>query len=206
MNVVFLLIALVLALVLHEFAHALVGYWLGDDTARREGRLTLNPAAHIDPLTTLLLPLILILGHSPVVFGAAKPVPFNPWALRWGRWGAALVALAGPATNLLLAVIFGLYLRWVPVGVSGYQLLGDIVAVNTAFGIFNLIPFPPLDGSRLLYAIAPPALRQLMDAIERAGIIVVLVILFLAYPFISPFIASITDWIINLLVPSAGLP
>src|SRR3954463_12463752 len=108
------LIALVLALTLHEFAHALMSHYLGDTTAKDRGRLTLNPLAHIDPFATLALPLILILLHSPVVFGAAKPVPFNPWAVRWGRWGAALVALAGPLTNLLLACFFAACYQLLP--------------------------------------------------------------------------------------------
>src|SRR5689334_16799120 len=95
-------LALVLALTLHEFAHAWMGHQLGDTTARDQGRLTLNPLAHIDPFATLALPLLLMLLHAPV-FAAAKPVPFNPWAVRGGRWGAAMVALAGPFTNLMLA-------------------------------------------------------------------------------------------------------
>jgi len=206
MTVISLLVALVLALTLHEFAHALVGDWLGDDTARRQGRLTLNPAAHIDPFTTLALPLALILMGSPVIFGAARPVPFNPWAVRWGRFGAALIAVAGPLTNLLLAVIFGLYLRWVPIGVTGYQFLGAMVTVNAAFFIFNLIPFPPLDGSRVLYAVAPPGLREVMDKIERAGMIPMLVILFVGFLLIAPWIGHLVGDLVNFLVPSAGLP
>src|SRR5688500_8719101 len=103
-GLVFLLFALIMALTLHEFAHALMGDWLGDRTARQEGRLTLNPIAHIDPFMTVLLPVLLILLKSPVIFGAAKPVPFNPWAVRFGKWGAAMVAVAGPAMNFLLAI------------------------------------------------------------------------------------------------------
>src|SRR5438309_9524460 len=99
MDLIFLLVALLLGLVLHEFMHGYVSYLLGDDTAKRQGRLTLDPRAHIDPFTTLLLPLLLILLHLPV-FAAARPVPFNPWAVKYGRWGAAMVAAAGPLTNL----------------------------------------------------------------------------------------------------------
>src|SRR5687768_8249969 len=96
------LVGLILGLALHEFAHAWVGHYLGDTTAKDQGRLTLNPLAHIDVFTTLLLPILLIIAHLPV-FAAAKPVPFNPWALRGGRWGAAAVAVAGPVTNLMIA-------------------------------------------------------------------------------------------------------
>ncbi len=205
-TVVALLLALVLALTLHEFAHALVGHYLGDVTAARQGRLTLNPLAHVDPFMTLLLPTMLILLGSPVVFGAAKPVPFNPWALRGGRWGAALVAAAGPLTNLLLAVFFGAWLVFGPSTVLSTQILGAIVTVNVGFFVFNMIPFPPLDGSRLLYAVAPPALREAMDKLERSGMVVLFLVLFLGYPIISPVIAAVTRTIINLIVPAGPLP
>ena len=206
MTVLFEVIALVLALTLHEFAHALAGDYLGDDTARRQGRLSLNPLAHIDPFTTLLLPLVLILVGSPVVFAAAKPVPFNPWAVRYRRFGAAIIAAAGPLTNFFIAIFVGLYLRFIPIGVTGYQFLGTIVVINLTIGLFNLIPFPPLDGSRLLYAIAPRGLRDVMDQIERAGIMAVLLLMFIAYPFIAPILSRITTSIITLLIPGVGLP
>src|SRR5476651_866632 len=119
MQMIAQLVALIVALTLHEFAHGLMAHYLGDSTAKDQGRLTLNPLAHIDPLATLALPLLLILIGSPVVFAAAKPVPFNPWAVRGGRWGAALVGLAGPATNLLLAVFFAICYRVLPFGSLG---------------------------------------------------------------------------------------
>ena len=206
MTILFEVIALVLALTLHEFAHALVGDYLGDDTARRHGRLSLNPLSHIDPFSTLLLPLVLILVGSPVIFAAAKPVPFNPWAVRYGRFGAAMIAAAGPLTNFFIATFLGLYLRFVPVGVTGYQFLGTIVVINLTIGLFNLIPFPPLDGSRLLYAVAPRALRDVMDQIEKAGLMAVLLLMFIAYPFIAPILSRITTSIITLLIPGVGLP
>src|SRR5476649_2825616 len=125
------LLALIVALTLHEFAHALMGHYLGDTTAKDRGRLTLNPLAHIDPFATLALPLLLILIHSPVVFAAAKPVPFNPWAVRGGRWGAALVALAGPLTNLLIALVCSVWLHLVAGNsVVAFTVLGSIIAVN----------------------------------------------------------------------------
>ncbi len=200
------LISLVLALTLHEFAHALMGHYLGDTTAEDQGRLTINPLAHIDPFTTLALPLLLILLHSPVVFGAAKPVPFNPWAVRGGRWGAALVALAGPFTNLLIALFVGLWMHFVPVNVVVEQLLGSIVVVNIGFFVFNMIPFPPLDGSRLLYAIAPPSLREIMDRIEQGGLMVLFVILLIGYPLISPFVTRVVAYLVGLIVPTGPLP
>lgn len=200
------LVALVLALTLHEFAHALMSTHLGDETARSQGRLSLNPLAHIDPFATLALPLLLILVNSPVVFGAAKPVPFNPWAVRGGRWGAALVALAGPATNLVLAIFFGLWLRFVPVGVEVGDFIFRMITVNIGLFVFNMIPFPPLDGSRLLYAVAPASLRGVMDKIEQAGLMLIFLVMLVAYPLISPFIYAVSKFLINLIVPLGPLP
>jgi Zn-dependent protease len=134
---------------------------LGDVTAKREGRLTLNPLAHIDPVYTLGLPILLILIGSPIVFGAAKPVPFNPYAVRYGKWGAALIAVAGPASNFLMAVFGAIWLRIFPIQGLGQQFLVMFVVTNLAFFLFNMIPFPPLDGSRVLYAIAPPKITNM---------------------------------------------
>jgi Zn-dependent protease len=201
MGIVILIIGLVLAVTLHEFAHAWMGNYLGDDTAKAQGRLTLNPAAHIDPFMTLLLPLLLILAGSPVIFGAAKPVPFNPWAVRYGKWGAAMVAAAGPLTNLLLAVFFALWLRaFAPAG-FGAELLVRLVMLNAAFGVFNLIPFPPLDGSRILYAAAPAGLRDVMDRIEQAGLVAILLFMLVGYQFIAGFVGAIVRVILNVLIP-----
>src|SRR5258706_15708276 len=138
------LLALILGLTLHEFAHAWMGHYLGDTTARDQGRLTLNPIAHIDPIATLALPLLLILVHSPVVFAAAKPVPFNPWAVRGGRWGAALVGAAGPFTNLLIALFFALCFRILPFSPTSALFFEALIIVNVGLFVFNLIPFPPL--------------------------------------------------------------
>lgn len=200
-GLLFLLIALVLSLTLHEFAHAWMSHYLGDDTASTRGRLTLNPLSHIDPVMTVLLPAVLILSHSPVVFGAARPVPFNPWAVRYGKWGAALVAAAGPAMNLLLAIFFALWLRFVPIGDVATQLFISIITVNLAFMVFNLIPIPPLDGSRILYAAAPPGLRDAMDNLERSGLLIIFVLLFLAGPILMPLLATIIGAIEQVLIP-----
>jgi len=200
LNLLYLVFALIMALTLHEFAHALAGHWLGDDTAHREGRLSINPLAHIDPVMTVLLPAFLIIFHSPVVFGAARPVPFNPWALRWGKWGAALVAGAGPAMNLLLAVFFALWLRFVPLNGTIVPLFIAIISINIAFMVFNLIPLPPLDGSRIAYAAIPP-IRPLFDELERHGIIIIFALLLIAGPILTPVIGGISSAIIQLLIP-----
>lgn len=199
-ELVYIVIAFILALTLHEFAHALVSDWLGDRTARQEGRLTLNPAAHIDPFMTLLLPIALIVLHSPVVFGAARPVPFNPWAVRYGKWGAAMVAAAGPAMNLLLAIFFALWMRFIPINPQSIAFFVAMIGINVSFAVFNLIPIPPLDGSRIVYAAIPP-IRNLFDRLERNGLAVIFVLLLLAGPVITPVIGAITGAIEGLLIP-----
>ena len=206
MQLIAQLVALILGLTLHEFAHAWMGHYLGDTTARSQGRLTLNPLAHIDPLATLALPLLLILIHSPVVFAAAKPVPFNPWAVRGGRWGAAAVGAAGPLTNLLIAVFFALWYRLMPFNPTGAVFFESIIIVNVGLFVFNMIPFPPLDGSRILYAVAPEGLREIMDRIERAGFVFLLLIMLLGYQFIAGFVAQIVLAIVSILIPAARLP
>ncbi|MEI7918570.1 MAG: site-2 protease family protein [Candidatus Saccharibacteria bacterium] len=185
------IIVILISMTLHEAMHAYAGYWLGDDTAKLQGRLTLNPIKHIDPFMTLLLPLMLALVGAPI-FGGAKPVPFNPRNVRWGEWGAALIALAGPLTNFLIAFIF--FGIWVLTGTSGPDLLSQIfsiiVSVNLGFFVFNLIPIPPLDGSRVMYALAPDFVRKGMEVMERYGIVVVFAIILVGGNYIGVFMSS----------------
>lgn len=198
------LVTLVIAITVHEFCHAWAGHRLGDVTAQREGRLTLNPIKHIDPFFTLLLPIMLILVGSPVVFGAAKPVPFNPYAVRYGKWGAALVALAGPMSNFAMAAFVSLYLRLFSLPAVATSVLVSFVMINLGFFVFNMLPIPPLDGSRVLYAAAPPALADIMDRIERFGIAGVMLILFLFYQFLSPYLVLIITSLGHALLGSAA--
>lgn len=194
-------VVIILSMTLHEAMHAFVSNWLGDDTAARMGRLTLNPLAHIDPLTTLAMPMIMALMGLPPL-GAAKPVPFNPSKLKFDEYGMALVGIAGPVTNLLLAIISGLWLRFV-VGV-GDGIVSDVfelmVVVNIGFFVFNMIPFPPLDGSRLLFSVAPDGLRKVMYMIERQGIFGILVFFLALFPLISPAVFNIMDQLVRLIV------
>ena len=180
-------VVILLSMTVHEAMHAFMGYFLGDNTAKIEGRLTLNPLRHIDPFMTILLPLTMALLGGPV-FGGAKPVPFNPSRVRYGEWGAAMVALAGPLTNLFIAFLaFGIGVLMGVVsngGLVASSFLGSVIAmtvsVNLGFFVFNMLPVPPLDGSRLLYALAPESARRLMEQIEQYGTLVVflLVVLF----------------------------
>lgn len=175
------------SMTLHEAMHAFVGYWLGDDTAKRQGRLTLNPIKHIDPFLTILLPVMLALIPGAPIFGGAKPVPFNPDRVKGGEWGAALIAVAGPLTNFVIAFIFfGVGAVSGIITIEGIQatLAGQIiwlgVSVNIGFFIFNMLPIPPLDGSRVLYALAPEFVRRGMEAVERMGIIIIFILVMVA--------------------------
>lgn len=190
---------------LHEVMHGFVAYWLGDDTARLEGRLTLNPIKHIDPILTIALPLILTVIGGPI-FGGAKPVPFNPARVRYEEWGAALVALAGPLTNFVIAfVFFGIFaVLGSPDGILG-QVFVTTIVVNLGFFVFNMIPIPPLDGSRVIYALAPDFVRRGMEAIEQYGIILVFAIVMLASSLIGMFMGSAIGAILDLFAQIFGV-
>lgn len=201
--IIYLLIVLgviLLSMTLHEAMHGFMAFWLGDDTAKREGRLTLNPVKHLDPFLSILLPLGLAIVGAPI-FGGAKPVPFNPDRVRGGDWGSALVAISGPLTNLLIAfIMFGL---WVVVGAPPTsELAGQILiiafTVNLGFFIFNTIPIPPLDGSRVMYAIAPEFIRTGMRAMERYGIIVIFAVVILFNSQLGLLITSTMSFFLDV--------
>ena len=196
------ILALLLAVSLHEAMHAYASNYLGDDTARLMGRLTLNPLKHIDVFSTIILPLLLFLGGLPV-FGAAKPVVFNPNRVKYDEFGVALVAAAGPLTNLALAVVSGLSLRFVSIDVDVLQLFLELFfQINLGFFVFNMIPFPPLDGSRLLYAISPDPIRDLLRRIESFGLVAVFAFILLFYSFISVFVGNAIGLIGNFIIGS----
>lgn len=200
-SIIILLIALVISLTIHEFAHAAMATYLGDQTAKREGRLTLNPIPHIDPIMTVLLPLALIVAGSPVVLGAARPVPYKPWALRYGRYGSALVAAAGPFSNLLLAILFAVLLQILQPTQFVTELLVRLVVMNIGLMVFNLIPVPPLDGSRILYAFSPLSLRNALDSLEQYGFIIIFGLLLLGGAIINPILGGIIGAIVQVLIP-----
>lgn len=194
------LLSILVSMTLHEAMHAYASYWLGDDTAKHLGRLTLNPLAHIDPFTTVLLPLLLVAVGAPP-FGMAKPVPFDPSRLKYGEYGSAIVGAAGPLTNLILAVIAGVILQLFSGDLPALALsvLGIFVLVNLSFFLLNIIPFPPLDGSRILYAFAPDAVKRVMEQIEAMGIVAIGLFFMVFYLFLSgPFerlLAILLGWV-----------
>lgn len=196
---------ILLSMTLHEAMHAFMGYFLGDDTAKAQGRLTLNPIKHIDPFMTILLPVILALTPGAPIFGGAKPVPFNPNRVRYGDWGAALVAIAGPLTNFVIAFLaFGIGVLSGVITSQGVEttLVGQIImltmSVNLGFFVFNMLPIPPLDGSRVLYAFAPETVRRGMEMIERYGVMVIFAIVLIASPVISQIMITCMNAIISL--------
>ncbi len=180
--IIVVLVVILFSMTAHEAMHAFMGYALGDDTAKSQGRLTFNPLKHIDPFMTLVLPMTLAFFGLPI-FGGAKPVPFNPNRVRYGDWGAALVALAGPLTNFLIAflafglgVVLGVITQGGQVSATYLGLIiNTTVYVNLGFFIFNMIPLPPLDGSRVLYALAPDGVRSGMEYMESRGFGIILV-------------------------------
>lgn len=184
---VFVVVAILIAIVLHEMMHAWVAHLLGDDTAKNEGRITLNPLPHINPVLTVLLPLVLwAMGYPPM--GAAQPVPVNPSRLRWAEYGMAIMALAGPLTNLALAGVATL-ISWVTdVGGLMGGFLDIFALVNLTFFLVNMIPIPPLDGSRVLYVFMPDSIRSVMLSIERMGLLIILPILLLLFFILRDFL------------------
>ena len=170
-------VAIIIAISVHEFSHAACAYALGDPTAKYEGRLTLNPLAHLDLWGTLLL---LFVG-----IGWGKPVPFNPYNLKNQRYGPALVALAGPGSNLVLIIIFGLILKfiypWLGLGTENalYIFLSVLIFINISLMIFNLVPVPPLDGSKLLLAVLPSRLDNVKIFLERYGFLILILFIIL---------------------------
>lgn len=186
-------------MMLHELAHGYVAYWLGDDTAKENGRLTLNPLKHLDPFMSVLLPVMLFIAGGPI-FGGAKPVPINTRNLKFNEWGFALVAIAGPLMNFILAFIGFLISYfvgwWTDNGLMG-MIAQEFVMVNLGFGIFNLIPIPPLDGSRVLYAISPDGVRVFLQNMERWGIWLVLILVMVFANVLSTILINAMNGILH---------
>jgi len=203
------LVVLIFSIIAHEVAHGYAADSLGDPTARLAGRLTLNPLPHIDLMGSLVLPALLVFTQSPILFGWAKPVPYNPYNLKNQRWGEALVAVAGSATSLFLALLFGLLVRYGSMfgfDENAIALSATIAFINLFLGLFNLIPFPPLDGFTALRAALPwqmsSGLRRLEESMRSSGIFaLVLFLLVFSYLFAAPFFNFVL-WLFSLLTGS----
>jgi Zn-dependent protease len=180
-DLIFQIAILLFSVILHEVAHGYAALSLGDPTARQAGRLTLNPIKHMDPWGTVVLPLFLILVRSPFLVGWAKPVPVNPFLLRDPKRGMMLVGAAGPLANIALILLSALGLRMLPF--TAPPLLFDALkyccAINIILALFNLVPVPPLDGSKVVAGILPPKIRQAYVSIERYGIFIIIALLYL---------------------------
>lgn len=192
---IFFIVILLLSAVIHEYTHGFVANLLGDSTAERAGRLTLNPLAHIDGFGTVLLPLMLyFFSGGSFLFAYAKPVPYNPYNLKYPRWGPALVGLAGPGINLLIAVIFGLAIR-----APGHLPLAEffliVMRANIVLGVFNLVPIPPLDGSKLLFSLLPNRAAGLAETLERHGMWFLIFFIFFGFQYISPIMGWLSLFI-----------
>lgn len=205
-SIAILLVVLLFSMSIHEALHAYTSKWLGDDTAHLMGRVSLNPLRHIDPFFTVALPLILLISGSPILFGAAKPVQVNFSRLRYGEFGGAIVAMIGPVSNLLIAVLAALLFNSLgpSFGTTAYEVFYYTILLNVGLFVFNSIPWPPLDGSRLLYAFAPRPIQEFMESIERMGLIGLVLFIFLFYQFGGPIFNLMED-ITNFLAPGLVL-
>jgi Zn-dependent protease len=205
-SIVILFVVLLASMSIHEMMHAFASNWLGDDTARLQGRLTLNPLPHIDPFLTVALPLLLLLSGSPFLFGAAKPVQVNFNRLRYGEMGGAIVGMIGPFTNFVIACVAAILFRSLhpDIGTTLYDVFRLTIALNVGLFVFNSIPWPPLDGSRLLYAFAPRGLQEVMENIEHSGLMSLVIFIFLFYQFGAP-IQHLMGKLIQLLAPGLVL-
>lgn len=183
------------AVVFHELAHGYAALFEGDDTAKRYGRLTLNPMAHLDPLMSIVIPGLLILSGSGIVFGAAKPVPVNPWRFRHRRYGEVLVSVAGVGANLLLAAFFGFLLKFES---PFKEYFYEAVVINVVLAVFNLLPIPPLDGSKVVAQLLPAKYKFYWNELERYGIGILFILLFVFGGVFWAFIRPLIAFLVNL--------
>lgn len=184
----FQVVVLIFSAIIHEVAHGAMANYLGDPTAKNLGRLTLNPTKHIDFFGSILLPMLLVLIRSPIIFGWAKPVPYNPLFLRDPKRGAAYIAVAGPLANFSVAIILGMVLRIAALPDAFAMALEIIIFINVLLGVFNLVPIPPLDGSKLMFAFFGKRHAALERFLEQNGMLILLLFIFFGFRLLMPVI------------------
>jgi Zn-dependent protease len=195
-SLIFSIAVLIISIVIHEVSHGYTAYFLGDPTAKYAGRLTVNPLPHIDMLGSLIIPFILSLIPGGIIFGWAKPVPVNTYNLKGGRWGEAIVAFAGPASNIVIALLASFVLRFgFGLAEASLNLLASIVLVNIVLFVFNMMPVTPLDGSKVLGALLPVRFLKIRRLLESHSFVYVIVFIFFVWPFIEPLI----PWLFRLM-------
>jgi Zn-dependent protease len=209
-NAIFYIVILVMSIVIHEVSHGFMAEYFGDNTARNAGRLTLNPIKHVDLFGSILLPAVLVLTHSPFLFGWAKPVPYNPNNLNNRKWGTIAVAAAGVLANFIIAIVFGIIIHLAPsFGLPPYNIFSPhpfyiitqaIVLINLALGIFNLVPIPPLDGSKILFSFLPERAFSFILAYEQYSLILLLVFIVFFADYLSPILAFLFHLVTGLIL------
>ncbi len=187
-SMLFFVVVLIFSAIIHEYSHGWMADTLGDPTARYAGRLTLNPKAHLDMWGSIILPILLI--PTGFLFAYAKPVPYNPYNLKDARWDPVKVAIAGPLSNIILAFVVGVMVQVMPVS-AATQFLMIIVHANVLLAVFNMVPIPPLDGSKLLFALLPPEYAHIQHSMEKHGFIFLLLFIMVGFKFISPIMAML---------------
>lgn len=194
---IFQIVILIFSVVIHEVSHGYAALILGDKTAQYEGRLTLNPIKHLDPLGSVIIPFLLFLTNSGFLFGWAKPVPYNPYNFRNQKWGPAIVGAAGPLANITLAIFFGILIRVLPsmvgvipgaVVVNFLQIAHHIVLLNLVLALFNMVPIPPLDGSKVFFALLPYQWRSVQFFLEEHGLIALVVFILFFSQWLMPVV------------------
>lgn len=196
-SLLFYFVIIIPSAIIHEYAHGWMANQLGDPTARFAGRLTIDPRAHIDKLGTLLLPLgLFILTGGQFMFAYAKPVPYNPYNLKDQKWGPVWVGLAGPLANFLLAAAFAVVFRLFPLAAAS-EFFAIIVMANITLMVFNLLPIPPLDGSKLLYALLPSSAYKIRSFLDRYGFVILLFFVFFLFDLLQPIISALIYWLLG---------
>jgi len=187
-----------MSVVIHEVSHGYAARSMGDKTAEYAGRLTLNPIPHIDLWGSIIIPAILVFSNAGFIIGWAKPVPVNPYNLKNGKWGDAWVSFAGPLSNFVLALFFGLAARFDLVPFSVMPIVASIIIINLVLAVFNMVPIPPLDGSKILFAFLPPRLAHWRETMERYGLVLALIFIVFLWRYLTPVI----DWLLRLVIGS----